>query len=51
MKIADIEVTAIHPERWGDDLDVVNGTSLPPIVSYLPVVGSFFELGSLPPLA
>lgn len=24
MKIADIEVTAIHPERWGDDLDVVN---------------------------
>lgn len=24
MKIADIEVTAINPERWGDDLDVVN---------------------------
>lgn len=24
MKISDIEVTAIHPERWGDDLDVVN---------------------------
>ena len=24
MKIADIEVTVIHPERWGNDLDVVN---------------------------
>lgn len=24
MKVSDIEVTAIHPERWGDDLDVVN---------------------------
>ena len=24
MKIADIEVTTINPERWGDDLDVVN---------------------------
>ena len=24
MKISDIEVTPIHPERWGDDLDVVN---------------------------
>ncbi len=24
MKISDIQVTALHPERWGDDLDVVN---------------------------
>jgi thymidylate synthase (FAD) len=24
MKIATIEVAAIHPERWGNDLDVVN---------------------------
>lgn len=24
MKTSDIQVTAIHPERWGDDLDVVN---------------------------
>ena len=24
MKISDIQVTPIHPERWGDDLDVVN---------------------------
>jgi thymidylate synthase (FAD) len=24
VKQADIQVTAIHPERWGDDLDVVN---------------------------
>lgn len=24
MKISDIEVTPLHPERWGDDLDVVN---------------------------
>jgi thymidylate synthase (FAD) len=24
MKVSDIQVTAIHPERWGDDLDVVN---------------------------
>ena len=24
MKISDIEVTPIHPERWGSDLDVVN---------------------------
>lgn len=24
MKIAQIEVSPIHPERWGDDLDVVN---------------------------
>ena len=24
MKQSKIEVTAIHPERWGDDLDVVN---------------------------
>ena len=24
MKTSDIRVTAIHPERWGDDLDVVN---------------------------
>ena len=24
MKISDIQVTAIHPERWGNDLDVVN---------------------------
>lgn len=24
MKLSDIVVTAIHPERWGDDLDVVN---------------------------
>lgn len=24
MKIANIEVTPVHPERWGDDLDVVN---------------------------
>jgi thymidylate synthase (FAD) len=24
VKISDIEVTPIHPERWGDDLDVVN---------------------------
>jgi thymidylate synthase (FAD) len=24
MKVSDIQVTAIHPERWGNDLDVVN---------------------------
>lgn len=24
MKISDIQVTPLHPERWGDDLDVVN---------------------------
>jgi thymidylate synthase (FAD) len=24
MKVSEIQVTAIHPERWGDDLDVVN---------------------------
>lgn len=24
MKQSDIQVTAIKPERWGDDLDVVN---------------------------
>ena len=24
MKISDIQVTPIHPERWGNDLDVVN---------------------------
>lgn len=24
MKISDIEVTPLHPERWGNDLDVVN---------------------------
>lgn len=24
MKISDIQVDAIHPERWGNDLDVVN---------------------------
>ena len=24
MKISKIEVTPINPERWGDDLDVVN---------------------------
>jgi thymidylate synthase (FAD) len=24
MKVADIQVTPIHPERWGNDLDVVN---------------------------
>lgn len=24
MKASDIQVTPIHPERWGDDLDVVN---------------------------
>ncbi len=24
MKIVEIQVTPIHPERWGDDLDVVN---------------------------
>lgn len=24
MKISNIEVTPVHPERWGDDLDVVN---------------------------
>lgn len=24
MKIADIQATSIHPERWGNDLDVVN---------------------------
>jgi thymidylate synthase (FAD) len=24
VKQSDIQVTAIHPERWGDDLDVVN---------------------------
>lgn len=24
MKTADIEVTPLHPERWGNDLDVVN---------------------------
>ena len=24
MKVSDIQVTPIHPERWGDDLDVVN---------------------------
>lgn len=24
MKIVDMSVTPIHPERWGDDLDVVN---------------------------
>lgn len=24
MKTSDIQVTPIHPERWGDDLDVVN---------------------------
>lgn len=24
MKISEIKVEAIHPERWGDDLDVVN---------------------------
>lgn len=24
MKVSEIQVTPIHPERWGDDLDVVN---------------------------
>ena len=24
MQISEIQVTPIHPERWGDDLDVVN---------------------------
>lgn len=24
MKVSDIQVTPLHPERWGNDLDVVN---------------------------
>lgn len=39
MKIARIEVTPLHPERWGDDLDVVNAAR----VSFNKVSDKFTE--------